>query len=44
MTKPGRLDLRTVAEADVYVGDDLAGHLVRQSAHRLSAVNLARAL
>lgn len=29
MTRPGRLDVRSVTEADVYVGDDLAGHLRR---------------
>jgi serine/threonine-protein kinase HipA len=36
MTKPDRLDLRTVAEADVYLGDDLAAHLVRESADTIS--------
>ena len=34
MTKPGRLDLRNVAEADVYIGDDLAAHLVREPGTR----------
>ncbi|MFZ0831646.1 MAG: HipA N-terminal domain-containing protein, partial [Mycobacterium sp.] len=29
MTSAGLLDLREIAEADVYVDDDLAGHLVR---------------
>ncbi|BBY06768.1 type II toxin-antitoxin system HipA family toxin [Mycobacterium noviomagense] len=29
MTTPTRLDLREVAEADVYLGDDLVAHLVR---------------
>jgi serine/threonine-protein kinase HipA len=29
MTRPRRLDLRNVTEADVYVGEDLAAHLVR---------------
>jgi len=30
MTKPGRLDLRSIAEADVYIGEDLAAHLRRE--------------
>lgn len=29
MTKSGRVDLRNITEADVYIGDDLAAHLVR---------------
>ncbi|ETW24748.1 type II toxin-antitoxin system HipA family toxin [Mycobacterium gastri] len=29
MTTPTRLDLRGIAEADVYLGDDLVAHLVR---------------
>ena len=41
MTKPGRLDLRTVAEADVYLGDDLAAHLVRESADTISFTYVA---
>jgi serine/threonine-protein kinase HipA len=36
MTKPGRLDLRNIAEADVYIGDDLAAHLVRESGDTIS--------
>ena len=36
MTRPGRLDLRAVAEADVYIGDDLAAHLVRESEDTIS--------
>ena len=36
MTKPDRLELRTVAEADVYLGDDLVAHLVRESADTIS--------
>jgi len=30
MTDPDGLDLREIGEADVYIGDDLAAHLVRQ--------------
>ncbi len=30
MTKPGRLDLRSIAEADVYIGEDFAAHLRRE--------------
>ncbi|MGO9350280.1 MAG: type II toxin-antitoxin system HipA family toxin [Mycobacterium sp.] len=41
MTKPGRLDLRTVAEADVYLGDDLTAHLVRESADTISFTYIA---
>jgi serine/threonine-protein kinase HipA len=29
MTKPGLLDLRNIPEADVYIGEDLAAHLIR---------------
>jgi serine/threonine-protein kinase HipA len=29
MTRPRRIDLRDIAEANVYIGDDLAAHLVR---------------
>ncbi|HWT47281.1 MAG TPA: type II toxin-antitoxin system HipA family toxin [Mycobacterium sp.] len=36
MTKPGRLDLRNVAEADVYIGDDLAAQLVRERGDTIS--------
>jgi serine/threonine-protein kinase HipA len=36
MTTPGRLDLREVAVADVYVDDDLAARLVRESGDRVS--------
>jgi serine/threonine-protein kinase HipA len=36
MTKPGRLDLRNISEADVYIGDDLAAHLVRESGDTIS--------
>jgi serine/threonine-protein kinase HipA len=36
MTKPGLLDLRNIAEADVYIGDDLAAHLVRESGDTIS--------
>ena len=36
MTTPGRLDLREIAEADVYIDDDLAAHLVRESGDRVS--------
>jgi len=36
MTKPGGLDLRTIAEADVYIGDDLAARLVRESGDQIS--------
>jgi serine/threonine-protein kinase HipA len=36
MTKPSRLDLRNVAEADVYIGDDLAAHLVRERGDTIS--------
>ena len=35
MTK-SRLDLRTVAEADVYIGEDLAAHLIRESSDTIS--------
>ncbi len=31
MTRPRRLDLRNVAEADVYIGDDLAARLRREA-------------
>ena len=36
MTTRGRLDLREVAVADVYIDDDLAAHLVRESGDRIS--------
>jgi serine/threonine-protein kinase HipA len=36
MTKPGRLDLRDVAEADIYIGADLAAHLVREPGDTIS--------
>jgi len=36
MTRPGRLDLRGIAEADVYIGGDLAAHLVRQRGDTIS--------
>jgi serine/threonine-protein kinase HipA len=36
MTKPGPLDLRNIAEADVYVGDDLAAHLIREPGDTIS--------
>ena len=41
MTKPGRLDLRTVAETDVYLGDDLTAHLVREPADTISFTYIA---
>ncbi len=36
MTRPRRLDLRNVAEADVYIGEDLAAHLVRERGDTIS--------
>lgn len=36
MTDPGRLDLREIDEADVYIGDDLAARLVRQRGDNVS--------
>ena len=36
MTSPDGLDLRDVAEADVYIGDNLAAHLTRQPADKVS--------
>jgi predicted nucleic acid-binding protein len=36
MTKSGRLDLRNITEADVYIGDDLAAHLVRGRSDTIS--------
>jgi serine/threonine-protein kinase HipA len=36
MTKSGRLDLRSVTEADVYIGEDLAAHLVRERSDTIS--------
>jgi serine/threonine-protein kinase HipA len=36
VTKPGRLDLRNITEADVYIGDDLAAHLRRESGDTIS--------
>jgi serine/threonine-protein kinase HipA len=36
MTRSRRLDLRNIAEADVYVGDDLAAHLVRERGDTIS--------
>jgi serine/threonine-protein kinase HipA len=36
MTDPDRLDLREIDEADVYIGDDLASHLVRQRGDNVS--------
>lgn len=36
MTSPEGLDLREVAAADVYVGDDLAAHLIRQPGDKVS--------
>jgi serine/threonine-protein kinase HipA len=36
MTDPDRLDLRDIGEADVYIGDQLAAHLVRQRGDSVS--------
>ncbi|MDT5151678.1 MAG: serine/threonine-protein kinase HipA, partial [Mycobacterium sp.] len=36
MTDPDRLDLRDIGEADVYIGDELAAHLVRQRGDSVS--------
>ena len=36
MTKSGHLDLRDVTEADVYIGKDLAAHLVREGSDTIS--------
>lgn len=36
MTRPRRLDLRNVAEADVYIGERLAAHLVREHGDTIS--------
>lgn len=36
MTKSRRLDLRDVAEADVYIGEDLAAHLTRERSDMVS--------
>jgi serine/threonine-protein kinase HipA len=36
MRKPDRLDLRSIAEADVYVGDRLAAHLRRETGDTIS--------
>lgn len=36
MTEPGRLDLRGIAEADVYIGEDLAAHLRRERGDTIS--------
>ncbi len=36
MTKPRRLDLRDIAEADVYIGEDLAGRLRRERGDSIS--------
>src|SRR4051794_3787637 len=36
MTTSRRRDLRSIAKADVYIGDDLAAHLVRRSADTIS--------
>jgi serine/threonine-protein kinase HipA len=36
MTKSRRLDLRGVTEADVYIGEDLAAHLVRERSDAIS--------
>lgn len=41
MTKSGRVDLREVAEADVYVGDDLAARLTRERGDTISFDYLA---
>lgn len=41
MTPSGRLDLRTVIEADVYIDDELAGHLVREPSDAISFDYLA---
>lgn len=41
MTKPGRLDLRHIGEADVYIGEDLAAHLVRERGDAISFNYLA---
>lgn len=30
MSNPGERDLREITRADVYIGDDLAGHLTRE--------------
>ncbi len=35
MTTPGRLDLREIAEADGYIDDHLAAHLVRERGDRV---------
>lgn len=36
MTRPRRVDLRNIAEADVYIGDDLAAHLRREAGDTIS--------
>lgn len=36
MTRPRRLDLRTVAEADVYIDEGLAAHLIRERGDTIS--------
>ncbi len=36
MTKPGLLDLRNIPEADAYIGEDLAAHLIRGSEDTIS--------
>lgn len=36
MTDPHRLDLREIDKADVYIGDDLVAHLVRQRGDNVS--------
>lgn len=41
MTKPRRLDLRNIAEADVYIGDDLAARLRREPGDTISFDYLA---
>jgi hypothetical protein len=34
MTRPRRLDLRNIVEADVYIGDDLAADLAGGRGHQ----------
>jgi serine/threonine-protein kinase HipA len=36
MTTPTRLDLREITNADVYVNDDLAGHMIRSTSDSIS--------
>jgi len=41
VTKPRRRDLRTLTEADVYIGDDLAGYLRREADDTISFAYVA---